>query len=343
MHHHKLHEAVDRLELNLSGLKILTEAATGAYAVTPVIAALAGAQVRAFTRSTRYGTVDQVREEVMHLAVKAGVKAGQIEIIEDLRPEWISEADVVTNSGHLRPLNREVLQYLKKGAVLPLMFEEWEFRPDDLDLAFCHQRGIQVGATNERHPDVDVFNYLGDMAIRMIFDAGLCLYRNCFVLISNNDFGPYIANRLAQMAPVAVCDLSKRREEYVHRDITWIGEFPHFDIPDAFRDAAAVLFTAFPFTDTWIGDNKTIELKRLTTQLRNPFILRYAGEIDASLCDLAGVPYYPAVVKPGHMGILPSGIGADAIIRLQAGGLKVAELMLRGESNFHGEPLLKYM
>ena len=48
--------AIERCELDLSGRVVLTEAATGAYAVTPVLAALAGAQVYALAAATRYAT-----------------------------------------------------------------------------------------------------------------------------------------------------------------------------------------------------------------------------------------------------------------------------------------------
>ena len=63
----KIREAVKRLELDLSGKVVLTEAATGAYIVTPVLAALAGAEVYAFTKDTRYGTVAEVRKNTMEL------------------------------------------------------------------------------------------------------------------------------------------------------------------------------------------------------------------------------------------------------------------------------------
>ena len=55
--------AIQRCELNLHHAWVLTEAASGAYVVTPVLAAMAGAQhVFAVTRASRYGTVDQVRK-----------------------------------------------------------------------------------------------------------------------------------------------------------------------------------------------------------------------------------------------------------------------------------------
>ena len=46
--------------LDLKGKTVLTEAASGAYVVTPLLAAIAGAKVYAFTRTTRYGTVDEI-------------------------------------------------------------------------------------------------------------------------------------------------------------------------------------------------------------------------------------------------------------------------------------------
>jgi hypothetical protein len=43
------------------------------------------------------------------------------------------------------------------------------------------------------------------------------------------------------------------------------------------------------------------------------------------------------------MGILPSAIGWDPIVRLQAGSLKVAELMKTNEVNFNNEALAQYL
>jgi hypothetical protein len=40
------------------------------------------------------------------------------------------------------------------------------------------------------------------------------------------------------------------------------------------------------------------------------------------------------------MGVLPSAIGYDPIIRLQAGGLKVGELLIKNETSFNGIPLV---
>ena len=54
--------AVSELELDLRGRVVVTEAATGAYGVTPVLAGLAGARtVYAVAGDSRFGTAEQAR------------------------------------------------------------------------------------------------------------------------------------------------------------------------------------------------------------------------------------------------------------------------------------------
>ncbi|MCX7669243.1 MAG: hypothetical protein N2439_04145, partial [Anaerolineae bacterium] len=61
-------------ELDLSGLVVLTEAASGPYVVTPIIAALAGAaRVIALTATSRYGSVEAVIAQTRALAELCGV------------------------------------------------------------------------------------------------------------------------------------------------------------------------------------------------------------------------------------------------------------------------------
>ncbi|MGZ8515903.1 MAG: hypothetical protein ACXWWD_01070 [Chitinophagaceae bacterium] len=340
----KIEDAVERLNLNLAGKVVLTEAATGAYIVTPVIAALAGAEVYAYTRDTKYGTVADVKRLTDDLLNQFGDRKLKVTVIDELTPDIIAKADIITNSGHLRPLDREKLQYTKKGTVIPLMYEAWEWRDADLDLEHCKKNGIVVGATNERHPDVDVFNYLGDMAVKQIFDAGLCPYKNRFVLICNNDFGPFIAKVIARNCEgLGVIDTEENKDKYNLDNIDWIGNFPDINIPEKYKDAEAVIFTAYPFDQDWIGENSPVSIQKIKDEFHDPLILRYAGDIETKAFDRNKVRYFPAHVHSGHMGILPSAIGNDPIIRLQSGGLKVGELLTRNESKHKEISLVDYI
>jgi hypothetical protein len=110
----KLKKQIRSLELDLSGKTVLTEAASGPYVVTPIIAALAGAKVFAYAKPTRYGTVDEVFENTRK-CISGGNDANlDIQFVKDITPEIISKADIITNSGHLRPLNKDLLKFAKE-------------------------------------------------------------------------------------------------------------------------------------------------------------------------------------------------------------------------------------
>jgi len=338
----KLSRQVDALQLNLKGKTILTEAATGAYIVTPVLAAIAGATVYAFSKTTRYGERENVFSQTRELADTFRAFPLDIRYMDKITPEVISRTDIITNSGHLRPLDESLLSHAKDELVIPLMYEAWEWRDADMDLGYIRKRGFKIGATNERHPDVDVFNYLGDMALKQIFDAGLCPYKNKFILLCNNDFGPYIARVLAKVCDgLAVIDLEEHKERYDLNGIEWIGGFPNINIPDSYKNAEAVIFTAYPFDQNWIGEKTIIRIQDLQSQLSDPYLLRYAGDVDELFLESKGLRFFPQRVHSGHMGILPSAIGFDPIIRLQSGGLKVGEALLSGNHQYRGEKILE--
>ena len=88
-----IRRSVDTMSLDLRGATVLTEAATRAYAVTPVIAAVGGAaRVVAVTRATRFGSVDDVIRETMVLADLLDVE-GRIEICDGMPADELAGAE----------------------------------------------------------------------------------------------------------------------------------------------------------------------------------------------------------------------------------------------------------
>ena len=323
----KVARAVGELELDLRGRVVLTEGATGAYVVTPVLAALAGAEVYAFTRPTRYGTVADVTRATRALLRELDLPDDAVTVLDTLSPDVVARADVITNSGHLRPLDESVLAHARSDVVIPLMYEAWEERAEDVDLGYVRGRGIRVPATNERHPDVDVFSYLGELAVRQVHQAGLSLTRNRFVLFCNNPFGSFLATTLGALCADLVVVQSV--EELVAR----------LPLPDV----TGFVLAAYPFDQEWVGSDGVLSPEFFAEHFPGAVLLRFAGHVDEAALSAHDISYHPEVVRRGHMGTLLSDLGPDSVVQLQAGGLKAAEVALAGGTTYRGEPILEWL
>lgn len=317
-----MQQAVERCNLQLDNLTVLTEAATGAYVVTPVLTAIAGAKkVFALTRSSRYGTVEEVKAQTQQIAELAGV-SDRIEFITEKTQDIIARADIITNSGHVRPINAETIAWMKPTAVIGLMYEAWEFRPEDIDLITCRQRGIEVVGINERHPAVDVFSFLGIMAVKLLLDAGVGVYASNILLLCDNPFCSFIERGLVNAgARVDTVDSLAAAPTDKTYDAILVALQPQAEPVLSAKDAAAI-------AKYWPG----------------ALLAQYWGDIERSAFAYHNIPVWPEVEpKPGHMGILPSAVGPEPIIRLQTGGLKAAEVIWRQSSLQPNDPAMAFV
>lgn len=302
--------AITATNLNLSGLNILTEAASGAYATTPIIAAMANAtRVFAFAKATRYGSVKEVALRISDLAAFAGV-ADRVTVVDAIDPQLLPTVDIVTNSGHLRPLTADLINRLPDRAAIALMFEAWEFRPSDLDLDTCVRRGIPVVGVNERHPAVDVFSYLGPLCVRQLHDCGLAVYGNRVALLCDNDFADSIFRALS--------GLGARVELFASVDDVFPDEWD------------AIVVALQPSSEPRISEAEVRHLADVSPP--GVAITQFWGDIDRTALRAHGMAVWPRVEPArGHMGALLSAVGPEPIVRLQAGGLRAAEQIFRGE------------
>ena len=301
-------EAVERLQLDLRGLAVLTEAASGVYACTPVLAAMAGARwVYAYARDTAHGSCGDLARETIALARAAGV-GERVEILTGLPHGVAFEAQIVTNSGNLRPLDAELIGRLSPGAVVALMYAAWEFRPNDVDLTACIARQIPIVAVNERHPAINILPYLGGLAIRELHDAGFALNGCRIGVLCDNAFGPYILEALERAGSVV-------RQ----------AETPEC-LPDEALDVilVAMLPRGRPAIDA--SDVDAI------VQRYGPLaIVQFWGEIDRATLANSEVPIWPVEAPPqGQMALSFPAVAPDALVRMRAGGLRAAELVSRG-------------
>src|SRR5207248_11612591 len=192
-------------------------------------------------------------------------------------------ADIVTNSGHVRPLDRELVGWMKRSAVIPLMYEAWEFRPGDVDIDACRERGIRIAATDERHPDVDVFSYLGVMAPQLLIAAQIAVYRSSILVLCDNPFCGFITRTLKRLgASVDVADTVVDAPRYVRYDAVLVALQPRAD---------AVL--------------SAVDARLIASRWPGAVVAQFWGDIDRASLASAGVAVWPErAPATGHMGVL---------------------------------------
>ena len=153
-------EYIERLELDLSGLTILTEQATGYYQWSPVIAKMAGA------------------DRVLCYNGK-------------LLQNWIvgkDKIDIFLNLGHVRPINDELLSHANDKAVVAYMRESWEWRDGDVDKEACRKREIPIVGCNENFGGFNVFESCGQLLLKILFDAGQEIAGCKYLVVGDDDY-----------------------------------------------------------------------------------------------------------------------------------------------------------
>ncbi|MFW2335398.1 MAG: hypothetical protein ACN4IE_16495, partial [Ilumatobacter sp.] len=200
-------------------------------------------------------------------------------------------------------------------AVVPLMFESWEIDlgRDDVDLDALRAAGIRFAGTNERHPTVDVFSYLGPMAVKLLADGAISTYGARLLLLCDNPFLPYLRDGLSRSGA----------------DVTVSEQFD----ADLLHDRLdAVVIALQPGDEPVITEAQIAAIAERSPDLA---IAQFWGDVPRDRCAESGLPCVPATDPgQGHMGVLPSAVGPEPIVRLQAGGLKVGELLHRGEGTW---------
>jgi len=317
-----LRELVAGFDLNLDGLNVYTEAASGHYAYGPVLAALAGAKhVTAQVRDSRFGSAQDIISRTRQLAESYGV-GYLIECVERRSHQHLARADIVTNSGHVRPIDRDLIDALKPTAVIPLMWETWEFRSSDFDLNYCKERGVVVLGTNERHPPCNMLGFIGLCSLKLLFDLG---FDGGKVLLMGN-------------APVPASPMV----DYMRRigiDVTWVssnpdGDLGYEEIKDHFRDHGGqydiMILAEHRLHDLILGTGGLLDFKAI--KAINPAIKIgvMCGNVDVQGLSDSGLRYVPKHIAPvGFMSYQPYMLGPRPVLTLYAGGLKVGEAMAR--------------
>lgn len=305
-----LREAIERLELDLTGARVLTEAGSRQYAVTPIIAALAGAEVYALTRDSAYASVSEVQRQVAIMADVAGIGTSRIHILTDR--EWIpTRLDLITNLGFVRPVDAALIDRLGPNGVVSYMCEAWEMREGDIDFVACETTGVPVAGVWEDFDGLDIFRSCGQLALKLCFEAGLEVAGNRLILISPDQYGPVIESALE-------ANLAKAFRLASAADLTEV----------LVANADAIIVADYNSEDTILGAGSGPSAAELAGWNPGLQVIQFAGCNNVAALTAVGLRLFPKQqLVPRRMAFTLAHLGVRPTMLLHAAGLKVGELL----------------
>ena len=319
-------EAIGALQLDLSGQVVLTEVGSNNYLYAPIIPALAGAKkVFAWTRDTQYGKGDDIRDDCLRLAGQFRVKDDTIEIVVNKKEVGqIKAANIVTNSGFLRPIDAEMLKYVDaKRCVIPLMYEAWEYREQDLDIHECHKRGIKVAGTWENHPDIRVFDAVGPLALKLALEAGYEIHQNTVVVWGEDEFCKMAGSSFKQ---IGVSDVIMTTDpNHLYRVLP---------------DVDFVFFSDYKEQRVLLGEDGILNADKIKELNPSVGFVHLYGALDYAFAAKHSLNVYPK--KNGASSVMTESLaylGERPVIYLQAAGFKVAQCLLQGVEHSLVQPM----
>lgn len=310
-------EAVSRFGLDLTGVAVLTETASGPFVVTPLLAARAGASVIAVTRDSRFGSADRVRAYTEDWAARLGV-AEAIEVHVGSGCERAAEAELVTNLGFVRPIDAPFVRKLRPGAAVSLMCEPWEARSEDVDVGACRAGGVPVLGTDERDPRLQTFRFVGMLALKLLLELEVEVLLSRLVVISSEPFaGPIVDVLGAAGAEVRLVDVTQGTDPGAP------------DVADACARADAVVVAEHRVRRTLVGGETGIPLDLL--EAGDVALVHIAGVVEDPEERLRKHPAGP--VAPGWMSVTTDALGPRPVVDLHAAGLRVGQALVEGMRN----------
>ena len=329
-----IQNSIKKVNLDLSGLTILTEAATGHWIYTPFIAAFANASsIICKTRDSKYGTSKDIITNFLNISQFLGFQ-NKITVIDNLDSDLIQKADIVTNSGLVRPIEKNFINAMKKSGVISLMWEPWEFRESDIDLTACWKNGISILGVNETNDLLNCMDCAGDLIKRILEINNLSIKNKNVILVAENKSASYIIDTL-QSSDVAslVCVSKIFGKELQKKGVDVISSDLNDPLVEPFlKKCDIIIIDSIPIKSKVIGGTglKISKLKEISPKVK---IIVYFGSVDYLELKNNGIECYPEQ-NPGdeHMGWTADLLGSKIIIELNTLGLKVGEILARFRS-----------
>jgi hypothetical protein len=320
--------------LDLTDLTVYTELGSGNYAFTGIIAAMANAKkVCAISQASRFGTFDDNLSNLDYIIHALNIQniCDKIEVVNEKRRKHLQEADIVTNSGFVRPIDETTVSMMKPTAVIPLMYETWEFRKEDIDLDYCRSNDILVLGVNEECSPMDIMRYSGFLVSKLMFECGLGVHKDKILVLGSGRLGNNIANFMRvngiDFRWISLDDnIREENKPYLSKIDDIKKELSEFD---------AVVIDEHYHNVEIIGKNGIIKTEELSEKKPLIQVIHICGNVDVNDIKKHGLKIYPEPVVPfGYMSASADYLGPKATIELNIAGLKVGEIMARNRLKY---------
>jgi hypothetical protein len=308
--------AISDFDLDLSGIGVLTEAASGSFAVTAMAALMARAQkVVAVTRDSPFGKADEIANSMFEWA-----KALEVDdrlTIQIGRPEISDRSiDLVTNLGFVRPIDRRLLSQLSSDAVVALMWEPWEARSDDVDFGAARELAIPIVGTNENHAHVRTFEFLGVVAAKLLLERRFAILGSNIAIVASDPFGGPIAKTLSDLGATVQKYEPETRKLLISE---WY---------DSLRCRPDAIVLAEHRSRDFLIGKSGIPPQRLAED--SAAIIHICGTVELEEIERCGVEIYPPQpAAAGRMTVTTGFVAASPVINLHVAGLRVGEITIR--------------
>ncbi len=314
-------------ELDLKNLNVLTECASGPYTYTSILAGLAGATVTAIGKDSVYGLFKDNKAKCEE--IKNILNLENIDIVENnIDDKAYQKFDILTNTGFNRPYTANKIKHLKKTAVIPLMWETWEFRVDDLDINACQKHSVPVIGTNESFHKLDMFPYVGYIAMKLLFELNIEIYHSHLILLGSGEVAFNIANVFNQL----------------HIDYIWFSSdnlnssynMASYDDLETLLNQNYIdaVICAEHANSIRLFDDCKLNFKILKQHFPNIRWGHISGNIDPLQLKDSNILYFPKTIMPfGYMSYQCHDLGVKPVLELHIAGLKVGEIAARARLN----------
>lgn len=230
----------------------------------------------------------------------------RINIVNNIEDVPLEETDIVTNTGFIRPINRNIIERLSSNCVIPLMWEPWEHRPAELDIDACVDKGIKVYGTNESDERLRTMEYIGFIVLYWLLESKKSPFSAKVLILGTHEFVEPISSVL-------------QKNNYHFKTIT------DYNVDVNIEDYNCVVIAEYKSDQMIIGEDAVIDKDDITDQK----IIHISGNIclnDYKFC----MPKNPRPFP--YMSFTTDFIDKKAVIDLHTAGLKVAEGLLNANT-----------